>query len=210
MWMTELILSRMKNGSYFIIKCTSSVPPEYETSGLWGCSDPDPPLGGCINSTSLPCQQHNTPGTNLCLGVHKRSSHWTHYSAMKQVGHCAVCSAHPTESCPVPHHSWDSQSGISHWAPLWTCMNHLKMFLFWGVCQKFKIFCSNLSSRSVKAKGDAATLQPLWRAPCCGGHGAHKWKRVVMRNSEMGKRNGDWFLKKHGVWAAHALCDTQG
>lgn len=143
---------------------------------------------GCINSTSLPCQQHNTPETNQCLGVHRFSSHWTHYSVMKQVGHCAVCSA--TSNWVLPCSTPFLGFPLKHLpvSTIWTCINHLKIFLFWGVCQKFQNFCSNPSSRSAKAKRDAALLQPLWRAPC--GHGASKWKRVVMTNSGMRRRNG--------------------
>lgn len=195
----------MKNGSYFIIKCPSSVTPKCEPSARSGCSDPDPALDGWISSTSLPCQQHKTPGANQNLGEHKISSHWTHYSVFKRGGHCVVKLSpalfpsflvFPVKHLPV--------------STIWTCINNLNMILFWGVCQKLKHFCSNLSSRSAKANRDAAPLQTLWRAPCCGGHWPHKWKRVIMRKSGMGRRNGNWLLKKHKVWAAHIPCDSQG
>lgn len=150
----------MKNGSYFIIKCTSSVTPKYEPSGWSGCPDPGPPLDGWINSTSLPCQQHNTPGTNQCLGAHKISSQWTHYSAMKWAGHCVVCSATSISVLPCSTPLLVFPAKHLPVSTIWTCINNLNMLLSWGIFQRLKR--TNLCSRSAKAKRDAATLQPLW------------------------------------------------
>lgn len=123
------------------------------------------------------------------------------------------------------------------WARLWWAL--LSICLFWWAVHnwrdKFPQSCSsNLRKpcygwKAIKSLhhkhsswSDLGLDWPLLCKAQCSylslqyscSHRALKWQRVGMRSSRMGRRDGNWLLKKHKVGltvgAAHLPCDTWG
>lgn len=97
------------------------------------------------------------------------SSHWMHYSIVKQGDSCVVCSV--IQEWVLPCSTQFLVFSVKHLPMSTTCtiINNINTHLFWWVCQELKR--TNLCSRrSAKAKRDPAKLQSSWNVLDCGGH----------------------------------------